>query len=226
MGIWTILQAKRIIIMAWSESKSAIVQKTIEGPKTIEIPATLLHEHPKCTFYLDRPASEKLSRFVNPWTIRGDIADPEIIYDDYWTLKAVMWLSEQVKKAILRLTYDGYETHKLSKLVTDVGNDNAEAVNLKVYNLIHKKITGWPLGREKGENPLAYYSESNPPVEKKTVVIFSPHPDDDVICMGGTIMKLIKQGHTVHVAYMTSGSYAVFDHDAKKYLDFFENFAR
>lgn len=95
-----------------------------------------------------------------------------------------------------------------------------------MYNTIHRKITGWPLGREKGENPLAYYSEQNPPVEKKTVVIFSPHPDDDVICMGGTIMKLVKQGHNVHIAYMTSGSNAVFDHDAKKYLDFFENFGR
>lgn len=125
MGISTILSAKRIVLMAWSENKASVAEKTIEGPTTIEIPATLLHSHPNCVFYLDRPASSGLTRFVHPWTIRGDIADPEVVYDDYWTPKAVIWLSQKVKKAILRLTYDDYEDHKLSKLVTDVGHGNA-----------------------------------------------------------------------------------------------------
>jgi glucosamine-6-phosphate deaminase len=114
MGISTILNARRVILMAWSENKANIVQRTIEGPKSIDIPATLLHDHNNCTFYLDRPASEKLSRFVHPWNIRGDFADPEIVYDNYWTVKAVIWLSNRVQKPILRLTYKDYEDNKLS----------------------------------------------------------------------------------------------------------------
>lgn len=110
--------------------------------------------------------------------------------------------------------------------MTDVGNGNAEAVNLKAYKMINEKITGWPLSKNISSNPLAYFSEEKPVEEKLNVVIFSPHPDDDVICMGGTISKLVSQGHNVHIAYMTSGSYAVFNADAKKYLDFFESLAR
>ena len=146
MGIQTIRAAKKIILMAWGENKADIVQKTIEGPTTIDIPATLLADHKDFVMYIDRPASAKLSRFVKPWTIRGDVEDPEITFDEFWALKAVVWMSTSINKPILRLTYEDYEDNSLASLVTTVGNSKAEAVNLYAYKLIEGKVTGWPLG--------------------------------------------------------------------------------
>lgn len=223
MGIQTIRSVKKIILMAWGENKADIVQKTIEGPTSINIPATLLVDHKDFVMYIDRPASNKLSRFVNPWTIRGDVEDPEVPFDEYWAIKAICWLSNVTGKPILRLTYEDYENNSLAKLVTTVGHEKVEAVNLYAHKIIGSKITGWPLG-QRPEGTLSWIERKESLVKKK-IMIFSPHPDDDVICMGGTMQKLVLQGHEVSVVYMTSGSFAVFDHEAKKYLDFLLNFA-
>lgn len=147
MGIDTIKKAKKIIIMAWGESKSEIVKDTIEGEAKSDIPSTFLHDHPDIVFYLDKAAGEKLTRFNTPWVIKGDIEDPVVPNSSYWVLKSVTWLSEKVQKPILRLTYDDYEDHNISQLVVDCAEGNVEDLNLFVYKQIVNKITGWPLGK-------------------------------------------------------------------------------
>lgn len=200
--------------MAWSESKALIVQKSIEGPQTNDIPSTFLHNHPDAVFYLDRGAGEQLSRFKIPWTIKGDKEDPIVPYTKYWVIKMVFWLCDKVKKPILRLTFGDYEDHGLSPLVMDVAKGNYEDLNLFAYKHVHSKITGWPVGGR----PDTFDSENKNPLLPKTslkrnkILIFSPHPDDDVLSMGSTIRKLRDQGHEVMIAYMTTGSNSVHDH--------------
>lgn len=226
MGIETISKAKRIIIMAWSESKSTIVKKAIEGEQTNENPSTFLHDHPNAVFYLDKAAGQDLSRFTIPWTIKGDQEDPIIPKTSYWILKMVFWLSSQVSKPLLRLTFEDYEDYGLSSLVMDCAGGRAEDLNLYAYKQMFSKITGWPLGRESQE-PLSSENIMVLPkvsTKKQKVLIFSPHPDDDVISMGGTLRRLKDQGHHVSVAYMTTGSNAVHDYETEKYVHFMKDF--
>jgi len=150
MGIDTIKKARKIIIMAWSESKAPIVKQTIEGETKTTIPSTFLHDHPDMIFYLDKAAGWKLHRFNKPWTIKGDIEDPIVPKNTFWILKSVTWLSHLVKTPILRLTYSDYEDHNLAQLVMDVAQGNVETLNLYVYKVIASRITGFPLNPDQG----------------------------------------------------------------------------
>ncbi|EAS03458.3 glucosamine-6-phosphate deaminase (macronuclear) [Tetrahymena thermophila SB210] len=222
MGVSSVMKAKKIAIMGFSETKAPIIASTIEGPVTSECPATFLQTHPNCTFYMDLAAAEKLTRHVAPWTIKGVNSDPDMIYDDYWAKKAVIWLSQKVNKPILSLIESDYEDNDLLELLNQVGNGHAGKVNLQVFRQLQSTITGWPAGGRPDESTNDYFNQKAK-VSKK-ILVFSPHPDDDVICMGGTMEKLVNQGHDVHVAYQTSGNIAVFDHDASRFNDFFREF--
>ena len=222
MGNETILHAKKIFILAFSEGKAGIVKKAIEGPITSEVAASYLQEHSDATFVLDRAAAEQLTRFQSPWTIRGVTHEISINFDEQMIVKAVVWLSQRVGKPILRLQDNDYENNHLASLLRQEGS--AYKVNIKVFQRLKETITGWPAGG-KPQDLTIPYNEATSTAPKK-VMIFSPHPDDDVICMGGTMLKLTKQGHDVHVAYQTSGNIAVFDHDARRFADFATEIAR
>lgn len=222
MGNGTILHAKRIFIIAFSEGKASIVKKAIEGPITTDVAASYLQEHPNSTFILDRSAAEQLVRFKCPWVIKGVSHELHSGFDEQMITKAVVWLSEKVGKPILRLTDSDYENNSLASLLRQEGE--AYKVNIGVFQRLKETITGWPAGG-KPQNLDIPYNQACSTTPKK-IVIFSPHPDDDVICMGGTMIKLVKQGHEVHVAYQTSGNIAVFDHDAIRFADFATEFAK
>jgi glucosamine-6-phosphate deaminase len=220
MGIGTILSAKQIYILAFSEGKASIVKKAIEGPITIDVAASFLQDHKSTTFVLDNAAAEQLIRFKCPWTLKGVSSAPKIVWTEQVIKKAVIWLSQTEKKPILRLTESDYEENGLIDLLRLETPHSASRVNIRVHRQLTPTITGWPgSGKpEKLDVPVPYgLLKSTKP---KTIVIFSPHPDDDVICMGGTMIKLTSQGHTVHVVYQTSGNIAVYDHDALRFADF------
>jgi len=213
MGVGTILKAKRIIMMAWGEGKAAIVQRAIEGPVTDQVPSTFLQRHENALAVLDDAASSQLTRVKTPWLL--DSCD----WDDKLIRKAVVWLCQTVQKPILKLTNHDYMEHGMGDIVTEFGS--AYKVNIKVFNELQHTITGWPGGKPKADD--SNRPERAKPFPKR-VVIFSPHPDDDVISMGGTFIRLVDQGHTVHVAYQTSGNIAVFDDDAIRLADFVRDF--
>lgn len=222
MGIGTILHAKKIYILAFSEGKASIVKKAIEGPITSEVAASFLQEHQNTTFVLDRSAAEQLIRFKCPWVVRGVSHEINIHFDEQMIVKAVVWLSEKVNKPILRLTEADYENNSLASLLRQEGE--AFKVNIGVFQRLKETITGWPAGGKPQGMDVPYNAAKS--TTPKKIVIFSPHPDDDVICMGGTMIKLVNQGHQVHVAYQTSGNIAVFDHDAIRFADFATEFAK
>jgi glucosamine-6-phosphate deaminase len=209
MGVGTIMNAGRIFIMAWGEGKAGIVQKTIEGEITNQIPATFLQKHENVEFLLDNASSAKLTRAMTPWLL-GPIE-----WTDYMLKKAVIWLSQYLSKPILKLTDEDYSEHGMNDVLTDIGR--AYNVNIRIFNEIQHIITGWPGGKPNSDD--TYRPERKEPA-KKRVLIFSPHPDDDVISMGGTFIRLVDQGHEVHVAYQTSGNIAVFDDEAIRFADF------
>lgn len=190
MGVSTVMKAKRIVIMGFTESKATIIQAAVEGPVSADVPATFLQTHPNVTFYMDLAAAGRLTRHTAPWTIKGVNSDPDMIYDQYWTKKAVIWLSEKVKKPILSLVESDYEDHDLLELLNQVGNGHAGQVNLSVFRALQLTITGWPAGGRPDETNTDYFSQKSKSIKK--VLVFSPHPDDDVICMGGTMEKLVK----------------------------------
>lgn len=215
MGVGTIMKAKRIIMMAWGEGKSRIVQKAVEGPVTEHIPSTFLQQHPNTTVVLDEAASVELTRVKTPWLLETiDWNDPKLIR------KAVVWLCQTTEKPILKLTNNDYTEHGMADLVTEYGS--AYAINIKVFNELQHTITGWPGGKPNADD--SNRPERAKPFPKKAI-IFSPHPDDDVISMGGTFIRLVDQGHDVHVAYQTSGNIAVFDDDAIRFADFMNDFS-
>jgi glucosamine-6-phosphate deaminase len=216
MGIRTIMQARQITLMAWTEDKAGIVARAIEGPITSEVACSYLHRHPNCKFVLDMPASSCLTRFTRPWEIPG--FSQRMKDHDFWDAKAIIWLCEKVKKPILRLARADYENNNLLPLVNFRGKNNHEHCNLWGFKFIEKNITGWPAGG-RPEGRTAYFDKPSSK-EERNILVFSPHPDDDAICMSGTIHKLIKQGHNVHSAEMTSGNFAVFNHEAHKFVDF------
>lgn len=213
MGVGTILKAKRAIMMAWGEGKAPIVQRAVEGSVTDQVPSTYLQRHPNALVVLDDAASSQLTRVKTPWLL------DHCTWDDKLIRKAVVWLCLALKKPILKLTNHDYMEHGMGDIITEFGS--AYKANIKVFNELQHTITGWPGGKPKADD--SNRPERAKPFPKR-VVIFSPHPDDDVISMGGTFIRLVDQGHTVHVAYQTSGNIAVFDDDAVRFADFVRDF--
>ncbi len=213
MGVGTILKSRRIILMAWGEGKAKMIKTTLEGQITDTVPATYLQAHPNTTVVLDEAASAELTRTKTPWLV-GTCE-----WTNRLTRRAVVWLCQQVGKPILKLTDKDYAEHGMSDLVTQHGP--AYNINIQVFNELQHTITGWPGGKTNADD--SNRPERAKPFPKR-VVIFSPHPDDDVISMGGTFIRLVDQGHDVHVAYQTSGNIAVFDDDALRFADFVKEF--
>lgn len=209
MGTGTILKARKIYLLAWGEGKAGIIRKAIEEPYNELLPASCLQQHADTTIYLDTASSAELARCKTPWLLGSCEWDETLIR------KAVVWLCQQVNKPILKLTDRDYNDNGLAELVTDFGPSNK--VNIKIFNELQHTITGWPGGKPNADDSTR--PERAIPFPKK-VLVFSPHPDDDVISMGGTLARLVQQGHQVHTVYQTSGSIAVFDDDVIRYLDF------
>jgi len=208
MGIGTVRSAKRIVLLAWGVNKAEVVKKTIEGEINSNVPATYLQEHNNTTFVLDKGASSDLTRVKTPWLVTS------CIWTNALKLKAVVWLSELTAKPILKLTDKDYNDNGMSGLLTEEGT--AYDLNIKMFNKLQHTITGWPGGKPNAD-------DTNRPeradIPKKRVIIFSPHPDDDVISMGGTFDRLVEQGHEVHIAYQTSGNFSVSDEEALKFAE-------
>ena len=209
MGIKTILSAKRIILLAWGTNKSEIIQRAIEGEVNPNVPSTYLQKHENTTVVLDHQAASDLIRVKTPW-ITGNCNWE----DDTIRFRAVHWLCQKTKKSILKLTEEDYNLNGMSELLIVEGN--YYDLNIKMFKRLQNTITGWPGGKPHSE-------DQNRPERalpnKKRCIIFSPHPDDDVISMGGTFDRLVTQGHEVHVAYQTSGNIAVSDEEALKYVE-------
>ncbi|WP_375418905.1 glucosamine-6-phosphate deaminase [uncultured Hymenobacter sp.] len=215
MGVGTIMKARQIILLAWGEGKARILQETVEGRISDAVPASFLQQHPRVQVVVDQWAALELTRIKTPWLV-GMCA-----WDDRLIRRAVIWLSLKMQKPILKLTDEDYKDGSLSDLLVEAGN--AYNLNLKVFNAIQHTITGWPGGKPNSHD--AQRPERALPARKRSL-IFSPHPDDDVISMGGTLLRLVDQGHDVHVAYQTSGNIAVFDDDARRFADFALDFAQ
>ncbi|MFL9830584.1 glucosamine-6-phosphate deaminase [Flavobacterium sp. ST-87] len=209
LGVKKIMEAKQVILMAWGEGKSNIVKASAEGTVTNQIPASFLQEHDNAVFVLDQEAASKLTRINTPWLVE------KIVWTDQLTRKAVLRMALDLKKPILRLTDADYIENGMSDLLADSGP--AYNININIFNKLQHTITGWPGGKPNAD-------DSNRPERaepaRKRVLIFSPHPDDDIISMGGTFMRLQEQGHEVHVAYQTSGNIAVADSEAERFARF------
>ena len=208
VGIGTMLTAKRIILMAWGEDKAPAVKAIAEGPCTTDCPASLLQNHDHISFYVDEAAASLLTRSVAPWLVGPCDWTPKFIR------KAVVWLCEVTGKPILKLTEKDYQNNGLSELLEKVAK--YDKINIDVFNDLQHTITGWPGGKPNADDATRPVSANPYP---KTVLIFSPHPDDDVISMGGTFIRLASQGHDVHVAYQTSGNVAVHDDVVLQHMD-------
>ncbi len=208
MGIGTVKNAKRIVLLAWGVNKSNIIKKTIEGKVSSNVPASYLQDHNNTTFILDQEAAANLTRIKTPWLVTSCDWDIKL------KLKAVVWLSNLLKRPILKLTDKDYNNNGMSELLMQEGT--AYDLNIKMFNKLQNTITGWPGGKPNADDTKR--PERAEP-SKKRVLILSPHPDDDVISMGGTFERLIKQGHEVHVAYQTSGNIAVSDEEALKFAE-------
>ena len=208
MGIATVFEAKRIILLAWGENKAQIIKETIEGEVSSKKPATYLQNHATTTFVLDNEAASLLTRIHTPWIVDNCEWTPQLVD------KAVIWLCEQTDKSILKLTEKDYYEFGMESLLALEGT--AYDLNIKIFNRLQHTITGWPGGKPNTE--FEKRPERSSP-EKKRVIIFSPHPDDDVISMGGTFDRLVSQGHEVHIAYQTSGNIAVSNQEALKFAE-------
>ena len=209
MGIATILEARKIYYLAWGEGSAPKIKKIVEGEVTKMVPASYLQEHGNAHIMIDRAASVNLTRVETPW-----LTD-KVNWTPYLIRKSVFWLCKKLDKPILKLTDRDYNDNGMSDLVTEKGP--ASQINIKVFNDLQHIISGWPGGKPNTDDSTR--PERALPYPKR-VVVFSPHPDDDVISMGGTLARLAEHGHDIHVAYQTSGNIAVFDHDVIRYLDF------
>lgn len=209
MGISTILKAKQVILMAWGQTKAPVIQKAVEEDDSEDIPASLLQNHDDCLFVLDEAAASELTRFKRPW-LTG-----ECNWTDAMVKRAVVNLSLKLQKPILSLTNNDYNDNGLAELLVE--KSDAYAANLQVFYLLRDSITGWPGGKPTEQRTS--HPERHEPFPKKAL-IFSPHPDDDIISMGGTFMRLHEQGHEVHVAYQTSGNIAVTDEFVTRFINF------
>ena len=208
MGIGTMLTAGRIMLMAWGEDKAEAIKAIVEGEMTSACPASLLQSHDHIRFFTDATGGSLLTRTVAPWLVGPCDWTPKLIR------KAVVWLCQTVGKPILKLTEKDYLENSLGELLETYGT--FDKVNIDVFNDLQHTITGWPGGKPGADDSTRPVSASPYP---KTVLIFSPHPDDDVISMGGTFIRLVSQGHDVHVAYQTSGNVAVHDDVVLQHMD-------
>ncbi len=208
LGISTMLSAKKIILMAWGEDKANVVKAIAEGNMTTDCPASLLQAHDHISLYVDETAGSLLTRSVAPWLVGPCDWTPKFIR------KAVVWLCEVTGKPILKLTEKDYLNNNLDELLQKFGP--FDKINIDVFNDLQHTITGWPGGKPNADDTTRPVSAKPFP---KTVLIFSPHPDDDVISMGGTFIRLVSQGHNVHVAYETSGNVAVHDDVVLQHMD-------
>lgn len=213
MGVGSIFKARTVYLMAWGQHKASIIQQAIEGEISTSVPASFLQKHPNVKVVLDRSASEELTKMKSPWL--AGICN----WSDDLICKAVVWLSQKAGKPILKLTDEDYNEHGLSDLIIE--HANSYELNIQIFNRLQRTITGWPGGKPHADDTNR--PERAKPA-KKRVILFSPHPDDDVISMGGTFQRLVDQGHEVHVAYQTSGNIAVHDYDALRYAEFMREF--
>ncbi len=209
MGVGTIFKAREIILMAWSEKKAPIIKKAVEGELSADVPATYLQLSDHVEFILDTPAASELTRFDTPWLVK------DCVWDNQLKKKAVIWLSRTVNKPILKLIVEDYNNHGMAQLAVEQGP--VYQINIDIFNQVQHTITGWPGGKPDADD--SQRPERALPAKKRSI-IFSPHPDDDVISMGGTFIRLVEQGHNVHVAYQTSGNTAVWDDDVLRYVEF------
>jgi glucosamine-6-phosphate deaminase len=213
MGISTIMKSRKVVLMAWGQHKAPVIRKAVEGHSIEQVPASLLQQHDDCLFVLDEQAAQELTRFKSPW-LTGEIDwSPRMIR------KAVCTMALDLGKPILMLTDNDYHDHGLSDLLVQFGA--SYDINLMVFNGMRNTITGWPGGKPGVEIP-GHPERSEP--KRKRVLIFSPHPDDDIISMGGTFIRLHDQGHDVHVGYQTSGNIAVSDEFVTRFIDFVVGF--
>lgn len=218
MGVGTIMEARHVILMAFGEHKAEVCAKAIEGEVDSAVAASYLQNHDNAQFILDRSAASQLTRYKAPWLLEST----------NWTeeteRKAVTWLAELLGKPILKLTEEDYNESGLQDLLAEVGP--AYEINLRVFRSLQETITGWPGGKPLDLQQPGDRGKSFDKIFPKRILVFSPHPDDDVISMGGTLIRLADQGHEVHVAYQTSGNIAVFDDDALRYYQFLLEFHR
>ena len=225
MGVKTILQARRIVIMAFGEHKASIVARAVEGEVTAEVTATYLQDHENCLMVLDLAAASQLTRIQTPWLV-GPLDEMGLGWTDSMLRRAVSWLAQKTGKGILKLTDEDYNSHSLQELLSQFGN--AYEINLRMFRQLHNTITGWPGGKPPSEDmlpvvqPRALRSPSAATYPKR-ILIFSPHPGDDVLAMGGTLLRLAEHRHDVHIAYQVSGSGSVKDEVLQRYLDFHQH---
>lgn len=232
MGVGTILAARKIILMAWGEGKAAVVASAVEGEVTSQVAASFLQNHPNAKFVLDTAAAAEMTRFKSPWML-GSIEDFGLQWDATMVRRAATWLAGKLGKPLLKLTNEDYNENHLQDLVA-LRPGGAYEINIEVFRSLQATITGWPGGKPDKttggdvrviDPPAApRFPHRAADVFPKRVLIFSPHPDDDVISMGGTFIRLCDQGHEVHVAYQTSGNIAVFDSAALRHADFVQEY--
>ncbi|WP_407426419.1 glucosamine-6-phosphate deaminase [Arcticibacter sp.] len=215
MGIGTIFKAREIVLMAWNRKKAGIIKKAVEGEISSDVPATYLQLSDHVEFILDEEAASELTRFDTPWEVK------DCVWTEALVKKAVIWLAKTLKKPILKLTEEDYNNHGMAQLATERGP--VYNINIHIFNKIQHTITGWPGGKPNADD--SQRPERALPAVKRAI-IFSPHPDDDVISMGGTFIRLADQGHDVHVAYQTSGNTAVWDEDVLRFTEFAIDYAR
>ena len=209
LGVAKILQAKRIVLLAWGERKAPMISNAVEGQVTAQNPSTYLQKHPNTLFIVDEAAASGLKRMKTPWLVE------DVEWTNIMTKKAVTNLSLSLEKSVLKLTNEDYNDNGLSDLLALHGN--AYDINIEIFNQLQYTISGWPGGKPNAEDTNR--PERAKPAQKRCL-IFSPHPDDDIISMGGTFQRLVDQGHDVHVAYQTSGNIAVSDEEAHRFLEF------
>lgn len=215
MGMADLMRAKRIALVAWGEQKAESIKQMVEDGVTESMPASALQTHPDADVYIDLAAASNLTRISHPWLVTNCEWSNKLIR------RAIVWLCGVVNKPILKLTNKDYNDNGLSELIALYGS--AYNVNIKIFNDLQHTITGWPGGKPNADD--TYRPERATPYPKR-VIIFSPHPDDDVISMGGTFQRLVSQGHEVHVAYQTSGNIAVGDEEVIRYVSVFKNLIR
>ena len=213
MGISTILAAKKIFLMAWGDDKAQMIKETVEGKVSDTIPASYLQMHNNTRVAIDLSAASNLTRIQRPWLVTS------CEWNDKLIRSAIVWLCMLTKKPILKLTNKDYNENGLSELLALFGS--AYNVNIKIFNDLQHTITGWPGGKPNADD--TYRPERAKPYPKR-VIVFSPHPDDDVISMGGTVRRLVEQKHDVHVAYQTSGNIAVGDEEVVRFMHFINGF--
>jgi glucosamine-6-phosphate deaminase len=220
MGVGTILDARRVVLMAFGENKAMVVGRAVEGEVTASVAASFLQAHPNACFVLDPAAAAELTRFKTPW-LMAPVRQLGLKWDGPLTKRAAIWLARKVEKPILKLTDEDYNENGLQELLSERGS--AHEINIEVFKSLQRTITGWP-GGKKGRPRFVpgkgVAHENGEDIYPKRVVVFSPHPDDDVISMGGTFVRLCEHNHEVHVAYQTSGNIAVFDDEAMRHADF------